>query len=83
MRYLSFSSLFTNFRINCIVPILSSFRHSYMYGNDGAVLGAATVTAPTILGTLIWPDLALILAGGSFVLLGLLYLAFKRRARRV
>lgn len=53
-----------------------------MYSNDSAVLGTSAVAAPAVLGIALWPNLTLIILGAAFALLGILYLFFKRRARR-
>ena len=53
-----------------------------MYSNDNAVLGASTVAAPALFGIVLWPNLALIILGITFVLIGILYILFKRRSRQ-
>ena len=50
-----------------------------MYSNDSAVLGTATVAAPTLLGILIWPNLVIGILVAAFVALAILYFVFKRR----
>jgi len=52
-----------------------------MYSNDRAVLGASTVAAPTILGIALWPNFTLLILAIAFVVFGILFLAYKRRAR--
>lgn len=53
-----------------------------MYSNDSSVLGTSTVGGATILGISLWPNFALIILGAGFVLLGILYLLYKRRSHK-
>lgn len=50
-----------------------------MYSNENAVLGTATVAAPTILGILIWPNLVIGFLIAAFIAVGILYFVFKKR----
>lgn len=47
--------------------------------NNTGVLGVSTVTAPTILGMIIWPDLIIAFLVAAFMLLSGFYFVFKRR----
>lgn len=49
---------------------------------DSAILGATSFAAPAVIGTTLWPAYSLAFMSLSFVVLGTLYLAYKRRARR-
>lgn len=53
-----------------------------MYSNDSSILGVSTVAGSTVLGIALWPDFALIILGGGFILLTILYLLYKRRSRQ-
>lgn len=50
--------------------------------NDGSVLGATTVATLPVLGATLWPNLAIHLILGAFIILFTLFAAFRIRANK-